>query len=80
MSAGDCQATVIDISRTGARLSGSVLPLVGQQVTFTAETVRAAADVVWCEPGSCAIEFDTPIAIVEVQRLQSFGFGTGSNI
>jgi hypothetical protein len=69
--AGHCQVSLIDISRTGARLAGATLPPAGEQLTFRADNVLAQADVVWSELGMCAVEFDTPIAVAEVQRLQS---------
>jgi hypothetical protein len=76
MAAGDYHATIVDISRTGARLCGDVLPTVGQQVNFRAENVHASADVVWSDLGACALEFDTPIAISEVQRLRWLGLAS----
>lgn len=75
MSAGDYPAFLIDISRTGVRLRGENLPRVGQQVSFRADTVHACGGVVWSGTGTCAIEFDTPISISEVQRLRSQGLG-----
>lgn len=75
MSAGDYTAVLVDISRTGARVRGEVLPQVGQQLTFKAENVRACADVVWRDASSCAVEFDTPIAVSEVQQIRSSSFG-----
>ena len=70
MSAGDYPATIIDISRTGARLRSEFLPNVGQQLSFSADDVHAVAEVVWCGAGNCAIEFDTPIAVSEVHKLR----------
>jgi hypothetical protein len=75
MSAGEYPAALIDVSRTGARLRAEILPPVGQGLTFTVEDVHASAGVVWSEAGNCAIEFDTPIAVAEVQRLRSLGVG-----
>jgi hypothetical protein len=72
-STGGYPAALVDISRTGCRLRGEILPQAGQKVTFTAEKAQVAAEVVWCRPGSCAVEFDTPIAVTEVQRLRSLG-------
>ena len=68
--AGDCPTALVDISRTGARLSGESLPRMGEQVVLKAEKIQAAAVIVWCEAGSCAIEFDTPIAVSEVKMLR----------
>jgi hypothetical protein len=78
MSAGDHPTTIVDISRTGARLSGDYLPAVGQQAIFKAEKINVAAEIVWRDTGSCAVEFDTPIAVSEVQRLRWLGLWNGS--
>lgn len=72
-SAGDHPAALIDISRTGARLDAEVLPAVGAEITFSAGEVQAAGNVIWSETGTCAIEFDTPIAAWEVLRLRLLG-------
>jgi hypothetical protein len=71
--AGDHRAAIIDISRTGARLRGEHLPAVGEPLNFRAEDVRAAGDVVWSEGSCCAVEFATPIAATEVNRLRIIG-------
>lgn len=73
LSTGDreSRAALIDISRTGARLGGKILPAEGEQLVFNAEGVQAHADVIWSEAEVCAIEFNTPIAAAEVQRLRS---------
>jgi hypothetical protein len=71
--AGDHPATLIDISRTGARLGGTLLPGAGEELTFRADDVSAAGQVVWSELGVCAIAFDTPIAAAEVLQLRSQG-------
>jgi hypothetical protein len=66
-------AVLLDISRTGARMGGTNLPPVGQQVIFRAENVCAFGEVVWREANRCAIEFETPIAAAEVQHLRCIG-------
>jgi hypothetical protein len=68
--AGDHRVTLIDVSRTGARFAGDFLPSLGEQLVFTAEDVKAHADVVWSQADVCGIEFDTPLAVSEVQTLQ----------
>lgn len=70
---GQHRTTLIDISRTGARLGGDSLPEVGEQLTFEAADVQVGCDVVWREADLCAVEFETPIAAPEVLRLQSLG-------
>lgn len=73
MSAGDHRVALVDISRTGARLRGKLLPDVGQLGIFVADKIKVAAEIVWRDTGSCAVEFDTPIAGSEVQRLRGLG-------
>jgi len=64
-------ATLCEISRTGAKLSG-VSPLAeGQELEFRAGTVQVLGEVVWSKGSECAIAFDTPIAAAEVGRLRS---------
>ena len=70
-SAGDHPTALIDVSRTGARVGGEVLPPLGEQLTFTAVDVHASGDVVWRDADICGIEFGTPIAVSEVQRIRS---------
>jgi PilZ domain len=79
MSAGDHPVKLVDISRTGARLRGKYLPAVGQQGILKAEKIKVAAEVVWRDSGGCALEFDTPIAVPEVQRLRCLGLWCGSS-
>ena len=73
MRAGEYPTALIDVSRTGARLSGEMLPSIGEQVILKAEQIRVAAIVVWHEAGRCAVEFDTPIAVSEVKMLRWLG-------
>jgi hypothetical protein len=72
-SSGDHRVAIIDISRTGTRLRGKHLPAVGEQLTFRADDVQVAGDVVWSEGSCCAVEFETPIAAAEVNRLRIMG-------
>jgi len=60
---------LVDLSRTGARLSGAERPEPGQDVVFRSHDVKAYGQVVWLEGDFCAVEFDTPIAPEEVHRL-----------
>ena len=68
---GEYSSTVIDVSRTGMRVCGARLPAEGEDVLLLTEDVRVWAQVVRLEDDVCAVEFDTPIAPVEVKRLQS---------
>lgn len=70
LPAGDYHTAIEDVSRTGVRLRGSVLPLVGQRVLFRAANLQMSGDVVWRDVSRCAVEFDSPIAVDEVQRIR----------
>lgn len=66
--------TLIDLSRTGARLSGLELAERQEKVVFRCHDVKVHAQVVWREGETCAIEFETPIAPAEVRRLNALPF------
>ncbi len=61
--------TLVDVSRTGARLSGADIPEEGEELLFRAMDVEEFATVVWTSADECAVEFATAIAATEVQRL-----------
>jgi hypothetical protein len=63
-------STLLDVSRTGMRLRGAHLPAEGEDVLLLTEDLRAWGWVVRLEGEECAVEFDTPIAAIEVKRLQ----------
>jgi hypothetical protein len=70
-AAGDHFTSLIDVCRTGARLTGQFLPQVGQQLAFKSEDVEAIARVVWSTGHRCGVEFGTPLAAAEVDRLRN---------
>ena len=61
--------TLVDVSRTGARLSGADIPQEGDELIFRAMDVEGFAKVVWTSADECAIDFATAISAAEVQRL-----------
>ena len=64
-------AELVDLSRTGARLKGATLPVLGEDLLFKAEKVRVTGTIVWFDDDHCAVEFDTPIAGAEVKRIRA---------
>lgn len=68
---GEYSSTLIDVSRTGMLLRGDGLPPEGEDVLILTEDVRVWGQVVRSEVDVCAVEFDTPLASVEVKRLRS---------
>ena len=63
-------AVLVDLSNTGARLSGFNLPRAGKPMTLRIECVRAFGIVAWSEEGQCGVEFDDPLPDFEVERLK----------
>ena len=63
-------ATLHDISRTGARLCGSTLPPVGEQLVLKVGDVEAMAIVRWAQPGQCGVEFDSGVATSDILALE----------
>jgi hypothetical protein len=63
--------TLVDVSRTGARMTGAEMPESGDDVLFRAGDLEMLATVVRSGANECAIDFATPIAAEEVQRLQA---------
>ena len=68
---GEYPSTVIDVSRPGMQLRGVRLPAEGEDVLLLTEDLRAWGQVVRSKGDVCAVEFHTPIASTEVQRLQT---------
>ena len=67
---GSRVATLVDISCTGARLRGSVLPRPGEDLVIRIEKVQAFATVVWWNDGECGVTFDMPICAEEIDILR----------
>ena len=73
---------LVDISTSGARLSGVPLPRIGTEVLLSVESVEAFGAIVWSEHGQCGIEFDDPIDAQAVrairhQVMKAAGLGPG---
>lgn len=67
---GSHDAQLIDISRTGARLSGNDLPNEGDELIVTVGGVRAFGCVAWQHDGECGIAFDGPLPAMDVERVR----------
>lgn len=61
--------TLVQVSRTGAKLRGVRSVAVGDQLIFKAAEVHAVGEAIRVDGDECAIEFDTPIAATEVSSL-----------
>jgi hypothetical protein len=63
-------ADLVDVSLTGAKLSGCDLPAVGQNLFIAFERVEVFATVVWSQAGECGIRFDEPISQDDLDIVQ----------
>jgi hypothetical protein len=63
--------TLVDLSATGARLSGRGLPPKGEAMWVKVDNVRRFGVVAWSTPNECGVEFDAQILPYEVARLKS---------
>jgi len=53
--------SLLDVSRTGARLEGADLPGVGKDVVLRCGAIDTFGTVVWNVSGRCGVHFDEPI-------------------
>ncbi len=63
-------ATVIDVSCTGARLRGRLLPEEGEEIVCRIDAIRLFGIVKWSHAGQCGIAFDEPLMPFEVDGLR----------
>lgn len=52
---------LVDLSCSGAKLHGAVLPEIGEEFVLSVGRLRAFATVVWAEQGQCGVKFDLPL-------------------
>ena len=65
---------LLDVSRTGAKLEGRDLPLVGKDVILRCGDVDSFGTVAWAEGPRCGITFDEQISLSELIHLRDLGF------
>ena len=63
-------AIVIDISRTGVRLRGDVMPSEGQELMMAVEDVRAFGCVAWRHDGECGLALEEPLPLDDVENIR----------
>ena len=63
-------ATLQDVSSTGARLCGTALPKVNEQLVLKVGAVEAFAVVRWAEAGQCGIAFEKPLSTEAIASLE----------
>jgi hypothetical protein len=62
---------LVDLSSTGARLSGEDLPDPDEELFLNIEDWRAFGRVVWRRGGQCGVVFEPPVDAAEVEALAS---------
>lgn len=67
------RALVEDVSATGARLSSTNLPRIGQDVWIRVGATDVLATVVWKENDECGVVFDTPLNTGQLHLLRAKG-------
>lgn len=67
---GRLRVTVLDVSRTGARLEGENLPNVGKDVILRCGSLDTFGTVAWTSSGRCGLQFDEPIAPSDLVTLR----------
>lgn len=67
---GSHEAHLIDISQTGARLSGNDLPNENDELVIALGPVRAFGCVAWKHDCECGIAFDGPVPAIDVERVR----------
>ena len=66
----DYRAAIVNLSRTGARLSGPELPSEGTELMVRAGRVQAFGRVVWKRDHECGVGFDSPLDQADVNALR----------
>jgi hypothetical protein len=64
------QVTLLEVSKTGARLSGVSLDP-GKEVIIRSGTVDVFATVVWSEDEYCGVQFDEPLSAKDFVTLRA---------
>lgn len=54
-------AFLVDVSRTGARLRGKLLPHEGEDLVINIEGSSTFATVAWSDGANCGLNFDAPL-------------------
>lgn len=64
--------SLIEVSRSGARLEGADLPAIGKGVILRCGKLDTFGTVVWAVDGRCGVAFDEPIStqeLIEIRHL-----------
>lgn len=67
---GRKRISLLDVSRTGARLEGTDLPAVGKDIIIRCGEIDTLGTVVWATSGRCGMQFDEPIGQQDLLALR----------
>ena len=67
----DRHVGLVNVSSGGAQLKAPDLPAAGEDVLLKADGISCFGRVAWSQGRQCGIEFETPIAAEQLERLQS---------
>jgi len=63
-------AVMVDLSTTGARLRSPEAPELNEELMLTVESTRAFGRVAWIRGNQFGIEFDDPLAPLDVMKIR----------
>jgi len=63
--------SLLDVSRTGARLEAADLPAVGKDIILRCGAIDTLGTVVWNTCGRCGVHFDEPISGQDLLALRA---------
>jgi hypothetical protein len=72
------EAVLVDLSATGARITGGELPPIGEELYFSVLKLKTVAVVRWRSPTECGLQFYEPLPqadVTEVRRQVARGAG-----
>jgi hypothetical protein len=67
---GMMRISLLDVSRSGARLEGAGLPAVGKDVVLKCGAIDRLGTIVWAVGERCGVLFDEPISTRELVTLR----------
>src|SRR5262245_39061086 len=68
---GRSSVSLLDVSRTGARLESDCLPVTGKDVVLRCGSLDTFGTVVWNASGRCGVQFDEPIGGRDLMTLRA---------
>ncbi len=62
---GSTPIKVRNLSSTGARIEGAVLPMTGAQIRLRRGSLEVAGEIVWCRDGEAGVQFESNVTVSE---------------